>query len=483
MQDASAQAFRDCEEVVSVLGKARHQMTSVPAVFVLGDAVPLLLRSLAATATELAQGALWVTRQQQSYVLSSAGSVCSETLLGLVALHSPTALSQLQLDLALRVARRRGLSRLVVLLIAQSPSVPGVDLQHALISPPRVMRSALELQTDVTHMRDEVLGKLARHGFDTAGCLVLQASLETPPPVAAELATPAGECAQGSSPLLSSQSLDELFVALQLSEAAAARPSADSSWRELDALLGAIEKTGVPFTPLACASHAQLAAMTTSAGGTNLGALGTALDVLPYLEAGDRWPTCPRCRKLMEIPLQVDPSDAGILELGLFVAFACCTESDSPQTLVRYYSQPLSSKRIPATAGLPTSWSNAPRSASYLIPQGRFLRMPGFARQPEAVQQVFGKAKLQKHSATLAEMIAQCYCPGALLQRSAAWMGGATEAPSCPHCMEAQTLLFSAVLRSQDPWLFQLWMCPCSPVGAHLTWVPRPAAAPSTLLR
>ena len=82
MQDASAQAFRDCEEVVSVLGKARHQMTSVPAVFVLGDAVPLLLRSLAATATELAQGALWVTRQQQSYVLSSAGSVSSETLLG-----------------------------------------------------------------------------------------------------------------------------------------------------------------------------------------------------------------------------------------------------------------------------------------------------------------------------------------------------------------------------------------------------------------
>jgi hypothetical protein len=448
-------------------------------VFVLGDAVPLLLRSLAATATELAQGALWVTRQQQSYVLSSAGSVCSETLLGLVALHSPAALSQLQLDLALRVARRRGLSRLVVLLVAQSSSVPGAALPHTSLSPPRVMRSALALPTDVTQMRGEVLAKLARHGFDTAGCLVLQASLDTPAPVAAEHATPGRDSVQVS-PLLSSQSLDELFVALQLSEAAAARPSADSSWRELDALLGAIEKTGVPFTPLACASHAQLAAMTTSAGGTNLGALGTALDVLPYLEAGDRWPTCPRCRKLMEIPLQVDPSDAGILELGLFVAFACCTESDSPQTLVRYYPQPLSSKRIPATAGLPSAWTFAPRSASYLIPQGRFLRMPGFARQPEAVQQVFGKAKLQKHSATLAEMIAQCYCPGALLQCSSAWMGGATEAPSCPHCMEVQTLLFSAVLRSQDPWLFQLWMCPCSPVNASLTWVPRPAAAPAT---
>ncbi len=457
-------------------------MTSVPTVFVLGDAVPLLWRSLAATATELAQGALWVTRQQQSYVLSSAGSVCSETLLGLVALHSPAALSQLQLDLALRVARRRGLSRLVVLLVAQSPSAPGAALSHASLSPPRVMRSALELPTDVTQMRGEVLGKLARHGFDTAGCLVLQASLDPPAQVAAEHATQGADAGQVS-PLLSSHSLDELFVALQLSEAAAARPSADSCWRELDALLGAIEKTGVPFTPLACASHAQLAAMTTSAGGTNLGALGTALDVLPYLEAGDRWPTCPRCRKLMEIPLQVDPSDAGILELGLFVAFACCTGSDSPQTLVRYYPQPLSSKRIPATAGLPTAWTFAPRSASYLIPQGRFLRMPGFARQPEAVQQVFAKAKLHKHSATLAEMIAQCYCPGALLQCSSAWMGGATEAPSCPHCMEVQTLLFSAVLRSQDPWLFQLWMCPCSPVSANLAWVPRPAAAPATLSR
>lgn len=468
--------------MVSVLGKASHQMTSVPAVFVLGDAVPLLWRSLAATATELAQGALWVTRQQQSYVLSSAGSVCSETLLGLVALHSPAALSQLQLDLALRVARRRGLSRLVVLLVAQLPSVPGAALPQLSLSPPRVMRSAIELPTDVTQMRGEVLTKLARHGFDTAGCLVLQASLDPPTQVAAEHATPGADSVQVS-PLLSSHSLDELFVALQLSEVAAARPSADSSWRELDALLGAIEKTGVPFTPLACASHAQLAAMTTSAGGTNLGALGTALDVLPYLEAGDRWPTCPRCRKLMEIPLQVDPSDAGILELGLFVAFACCTGSDSPQTLVRYYPQPLSSKRIPATAGLPTAWTFAPRSASYLIPQGRFLRMPGFARQPDAVQQVFGKAKLQKHSATLAEMIAQCYCPGALLQRSSAWMGGATEAPSCPHCMEVQTLLFSAVLRSQDPWLFQLWMCPCSPVSANLSWVPRAAATQSTSSR